>query len=349
VRSRIDDLGRKPPTRRSLSQDVELGVGGTAEFYFVRDAMTANLPIPQRDQTFESICAGIWAVNVNLSWPEAKHLLFGGIRCDPSTPHLGHLEGIFKRLKEIGYEDFLHVLEDHSYGALDKAFQPPARYELRKYYWNFYSFFNFAPLVRKTKFYCPTCIVEDTERLGFAYTHRSHQIIASVVCHKHGDPIGYLSSNRQSKLAERGHLIHKNSDGLTWQLGPKPCPSAVKDGYHILAKFIAAALHGELPVTSFRRRIALISRQLIGDRSLIDRRNRQALINSLRSRIADRFDPDFFPQLPIKTSFFPACDSVNVLREMKSLQANPLCNLLLLSCSFDTPEAFALAAASSSY
>lgn len=72
--------------------------------------------------------------------------------------------------------------------------------------------------------YCPTCLLEDYERLGECYLHRLHQIVDVDVCHKHHttliiccpDCLTLLSDPKKDTFlstpyCQNGHLIKEDS------------------------------------------------------------------------------------------------------------------------------------------
>jgi len=231
-----------------------------------------NVLQPQPDQTIESMVAvsTLWngepvSGNANRQFVESTLRRMRGF-CTP------HLMTTYMVLGRHWYAQAMALLERHAFFVLLKPFICGDSYEMlsadllvgrRPSTMHVITSRN---KIRCALHFCPTCVDSELAALGYAYTHRSHQVAGVYVCARHGLGLRRLLPDGRDWFVAHGALTRfpMNSVELTGAGGVD------LDHLQSYSEFVAAALDGTLPAVSYATRLALCHRQLTGKSRLFN-------------------------------------------------------------------------------
>lgn len=215
-----------------------------------------NVPIPQLDQTMESIAALAWLHNGISSWGAATRQLIGvaGPDCATKPFHHGSSQ-LFDALNGAGYASLEEFFDNHGYVGLFRPFT--TRYEklrnnlLQGRTYGLAKTLNIEglELFSSRKIYCRECALLELNSLGFAYAHRTLQVIGVTNCPVHNTALGVVDHPDWGAAESKGILIANRPGSDVDQLKvsvrgmPESTTSSTKFG-----KWVHAAFTGALPV-----------------------------------------------------------------------------------------------------
>lgn len=304
-----------------------------------------NVPVLLPDQTIESVCATAWVMNSWSDWRTVMKEMCGSPEADPGRMTHRGVADCFRMLIGGGYKTAEEFLEHHGFLSLTKPFKDAKRYE-----------YELERLLRtprsarcshkrkfvtQKKYYCASCVEEELGLRGFAYAHRSHQIAGALVCHLHGETLVSPEFDNLGSPAAHGFLTRSlsiNSSALNLKdLHQSASRAHVHQRF---ARFIYAALNGELPRTSHELRFAMVARETDGRLDLQTKEHSQ--LARVQTAILESFTLPFLTS--IDAGFLAELHShiVRVLLGYRRYAENSLANLVVLSVFFSSPEDFSM-------
>ncbi|WP_183360292.1 TnsD family Tn7-like transposition protein [Geomonas limicola] len=191
--------------------------------------MIPFFPRPLPDELLYGICARYHQKSRNVSIKSTVQDLFGSTsaRAVLDLPNgIAILSGQL-HVKTLNTPE--RLIERHTLLPLYKPFLPPERY-LKILEWMkgaengrgihqaIGAMASGIPLLRLLR-WCPQCLLEDSEKWGVPYWHRSHQVMAVSTCHLHGVP---LCEQRPYALVELNQHF--------FQSPPSPSVSSIREG-----------------------------------------------------------------------------------------------------------------------
>ena len=112
--------------------------------------------------------------------------------------------------------------------------------------------------IAETPLYCPDCVEQEIDAIGFAYKHRTHQTLGVSVCPIHGTSLAAIESARVDPFVERGVLMPSGRQSRPWSFRRISGGAGISSGIRSYAAFVEAALTGRLPPTSRKQRFSAI-------------------------------------------------------------------------------------------
>lgn len=162
----------------------------------------------------ESIATLVWLRNGISSWNVATRSLFGANvpGCVTKQFHHGTLR-LFDALDGAGYTSCEEFIDSHGYIRLFYPFE--THYEdlrsriLRDRSYGVARQLNIIDLqlFSSRKLYCPECASLELRTLGFAYAHRTHQVIGVITCPIHGVRLGTVDHPDWCAIENKGILL----------------------------------------------------------------------------------------------------------------------------------------------
>jgi hypothetical protein len=302
-----------------------------------------NVPILLPDQTIESACAMAWAMNGWGRWSDALKAVFGSSSVHPERVLHGGISECFHALRVEGIENPETFIERHGFVSISKPFMDSQNYDYAV--WKMVRKINgvqsphWGNLIRKAKHYCPKCLTTELRARGFAYTHRSHQIVGTSLCHLHGERLAPIETHEADGLASHGFLTARTSKyGSTRRLDRSSTLVSSASACRCFARFVNATLDGRLPRISYELRHAIIVRQIA--RSTVRKRNRCNELDELQIRIDESFSPSFLARINAGFLTKLSDHASHIVVGVPKYVENPLANLAILSVLFKSPEEF---------
>ncbi|MGX7004914.1 TniQ family protein [Caballeronia sp. KNU42] len=306
-----------------------------------------NVPTLLPDQTIESAGATAWAMNGWARWRDAMQHVFGSSNVRPERMFHGGIAMCFRVLAKDDFQTPEAFIERHGFVSITKPFMDVTNYDYAL--WKMgrsargigggRGNAHWPKLVDSRRHYCRACVDKEIQERGFAYTHRSHQIIGAFVCHVHGERLAPLDAAGSDDLAAHGFLAHSafGSD-TTWRLGAPVSHGPVSIPHHRLAQFIKAALDGELPRISYEIRHSIIAHKskIYAAKSQSGR----AQLDALQRRVDESFSAAFLKEIGAEFLNELHRHVSHITLEHPQFLKNPLANLAMLSVLFETPKEF---------
>lgn len=303
--------------------------------------MLANIPLPQPDQTIESYVAHIFLGSSQSNWKHMMEECFGR-----PTVKLGknYFMGLDKFMQtSVGqlFSDNEELIKKHTFTSF---FLPFLSADKRAYLFekltqkypgglNNTLGINSTPIIRNELWFCPHCIKAELKSLGYAYAHRTHQIISVNACPTHGEPLGPLKNNSPQLFSFRG-IINSTSPSVD----TTTTLSARSIGNLTIGKWVQAIFLDQLPSLSHSQRTQLITDQL----ERIPRKPNEPSSHPIRLErlIADTYGKGFLSQMG-----FPITDGLTEHWPALFIWGNayrnqPIANLLILNALFEKPEQY---------
>lgn len=301
--------------------------------------MKAFLPVLQPDQTLESFTATAARINA-VPWKTIVNYLFGSpqIRCElpfhAGLPHLSeHLpikpfrtpEEVFLNHSPVAlFIPFLdRATRDRVVKLLDSNYPTTISRVLG---WNALDVF------RDKKRFCPTCVKNEIARLGFAYVHRSHQVVGVHLCALHGTQLDTLDNgvNHENALLTAKDIAATRRTRVS--VSP-PLSRAVTS----FSTWVQATYAGVLPASGEHLRIELISERLSSlNRNRGEPRSLPSRLDRLLSRsYGHEFLDEIGLSLQKESSAWP-----RLFFNGYSYRDNPVANIAILNLLFDSPQEY---------
>ena len=302
--------------------------------------MLANIPLPQPDQTIESYVAHIFLGSSHSNWKHMMQECFGR-----PTVKLGrnYFMGLDKFMQTSAGQLFSNneeLIKEHTFTSF---FLPFLSEDKRAYLFekltqkypggiNNTLGINSTPIIRDELWFCPHCVKAELKSLGYAYAHRTHQIIGVNACPVHGEPLGPLKNNSPQLFSFRG-IINSTSPSVDiTTLSARPI------GNLSFGKWVHAIFLNQLPSLSHSQRTQLIIDQL----ERIPRKPNEPSSHPIRLErlIADTYGKGFLSQMG-----FPITDGLTEHWPALFIWGNayrnqPIANLLILNALFEKPEQY---------
>ena len=184
--------------------------------------MLPNLPVPQPDQTIESYAAAIYLANALTDWRSLMKMLFGSSNIDPGKAYFSGL-GRFLQTT-IGHCGTTpeELIRNHSLSGLFLPFLPDtSRHQLieKQAHGKVQGLNRILGIdaqfpFRDDHWFCLDCMEEELRKLGYAYAHRTHQVIGVQICSRHNTPLVPLNKN-DSTVSHFHGLVTVSKDPKT--------------------------------------------------------------------------------------------------------------------------------------
>jgi len=307
--------------------------------------MLANIPLPHPDQTLESYVAHIFLNSSQSNWKCTMKECFGR-----PTVKLGknYFMGLEKFMSTPAGQQFLNseeLIKKHTFTAFFVPFlsEDKRTYFLKKLTQKYAGGLNSTlgihstPIIRDDLLFCSSCVKEELTSLGYAYAHRTHQIIGVNVCPTHGKFLGSLENNSPQLFSFRGIINSTSPDVDT-----TTAPSERSTGNLAFGRWVEAIFQGQLPFLSHSQRTHLIINKL----ESIPRKANEPSSHAIRLErlITHKHGKDFLYQMGFSivdglTEHWPA-----LFIWGNAYRNHPIANLLILSTLFEKPEQYNLLA-----
>jgi len=185
---------------------------------------------------------------------------------------------------------------------------------------------------------CDACIVEDTNRVGFAYWHIGHQFPSTMVCTRHRQPL-FIAWDPVTPVHRRGWLLPIG--GLSWER----IEVSVRDDRQLhqlyrLAEFsvkFASCAPATFDVTQLARcyQQGLRSHGFV---TVMGSLRLKTLVNEMRGRYSGLEDLAGFEALKSVTTDWPGL--IGSAARTAPRRVHPLKHLLMIALVFDTWKDF---------
>jgi len=181
---------------------------------------------------------------------------------------------------------------------------------------------------------CDACIVEDTNRIGFAYWHIEHQFPSTMICTRHRRPL-FIAWDPVTPVHRHGWLLPVG--GLGWDRIEVP----VRDDRHLrqldrLAEF-SLKFANCAPATFLGSQLARCYQQGLRNHGFVTAMGSlrlKTLVNEMRSRYAGLEDLAGFEALKSVTTDWPGL--IGSAARTVPRRLHPLKHLLMIALVFDT-------------
>lgn len=181
---------------------------------------------------------------------------------------------------------------------------------------------------------CDACIVEDTNRIGFAYWHIEHQVPSTMVCTRHRRPL-FIAWDPVTPVHRRRWLLPVG--GLGWERIEVP----VRDDAHLrqlcrLAEF-SAKFASCAPATFDVVQLARCYQKGLRDHGFVTAMGSlrlKALVKEMRARYLGLEDLAGFEALKSVTTDWPGL--IGSAARTAPRRVHPLKHLLMIALVFDT-------------
>lgn len=311
--------------------------------------MLSIRPLAQPDQTLDSIAAWVWLQNGLRTWPDALEAVFGSRSIKADRPFFNGVSHAFEAVDGAGHSSLDAWIDRQSFLALFTPFTDPERLRTakEKLVSNRLAGLPMTlgcdslPLLRNDRRYCPACVQEEIRRLGFGYSHRTHQVRGVDFCPVHGIALELPPQGEAGIAAPRGLITAPwtagDGDGSEWASPQDREPD------QNLARWVGAVFAGDVPTVGRWQRLGAIEARIDkmprirGEPSSQARRLENLLV---RVHGSNRLAEMGLPVTEGVTSHWPA-----LLLAGHAFCDHPTANLLVLSALFEGPAEYAGAVA----
>lgn len=314
--------------------------------------MLTNIPMPQCDQTMESLAA-LTALFNGLKGAKAwAKSLFGvtDLRSIDTTYHYGS-KRLFEALGGAGYPSCSDFLDNHSLIGLYKPFAPPKLYERARNKLiddNVHGIASLlgtnglSPFADQTR-YCRECAISEFRSLGYAYAHRTHQVSAVTTCPLHSVKLVTLSERYNGITSRWGLLMPNIAVTSLSELDFVPISQLECRPEIRLDVWVYAAINARLTTTSTAVRQRLI-------RERLDSLSREPLVSGVYESRLEKIIAGVYPDTFQLALGLDVRDGVtrhwpSKLMRGEHFADHAIPNLLVLAALFDAPDDFNKAAA----
>jgi len=172
------------------------------------------LPFRRVDQTLVSVLALTWAEN-GIAPSTYLNQVCGQWHVPYETSFPGQLSPLCEWLSIKGALSTDQFIRGHSYAAILEPFVSSAEFSRLKLY-----MLGTHPMRNRHCFpkqlireegeavrYCPGCIRDDLNSMGFSYARRLHQVIGVQLCPHHCLQVGVLAAESDDTLARYGVIL----------------------------------------------------------------------------------------------------------------------------------------------
>lgn len=228
--------------------------------------MFITQPIPHPDQTIESLVAAIWMRNPMPSWDATVGRVFGNI--STKINHVVHngWGNAFKVLQTLGYQTQNELINAHSYFPLYRPFVTDTIYQSlagESPRWRTGHLPPIIPtrIVHTEEYqYCPSCVKIETATRGYAYAHRSHQVLGVNVCAIHGDKLNAYKNKGvwSEELDVKGIIVPQ----ITIALDERHKNDEVGVADHLYSTFVYDTISGLIANSSLSLRQTVYLKRL---------------------------------------------------------------------------------------
>jgi len=237
----------------------------------MKDAIRAPsiIPYPQPDQTLASLLALTWVRNgmnvtqflhaANVSWT---------FKYDVSFPH--KVKFCYDWLGNVGLASPQKLIANHCYIPAIRPFFDPTRYEMLMLYVlgthpirNRHAFPT--QIIRRpeqTLHFCAACVEYELSLLGYAYAHRTHQVIGVELCPTHRIPLGCVAPVKHEPVAKYGVLFDRPLRITPSQTTFGDVAAKRPEAWLRFAEWVESSLGCTLPTTTFEQRRGVIQHHL---------------------------------------------------------------------------------------
>jgi hypothetical protein len=302
--------------------------------------ITPNRLLP--DQTLGSLVAQIWILNGLATYESAVTALFGSpvIKCDQVL--FSGIRKCYESLSGAGYDSPRGLLDAHSYLNLYQPFAPEHSYEsaitmilddnTRSSHGLFrLAFFN---PISSTYRYCEQCMQEELESHGFAYAHRSHQIVGVNFCHTHQIPLIEFDSEKGSAtskgLVSQRAFEHDTRNSIT-------APQTSNHHEVTFCQWVHSALIGNIPNLSDPTTKQLLFRNQLDRMPRISGHFRSHP-GRLQQIISFIYSAEYLKTTELETNRGRYQNWPGLMMSSSLYNRHPLINLLVLNALFSSPE-----------
>lgn len=213
--------------------------------------MISNIPIPQSDQTLESIFANICLYNARKTNASSISVIFGKPSINIKSPVTRGISNLFNVTGGMGYLTEECFVDNHCYFPIYKfrinedeyGHQRSLMLLDRKVFMH-----NAVqdPIISNEINFCPKCIQDDLALINFSYARRSHQFVGVQVCHTHSAPLQTLDKSNSNRFAGCGLLIPEfKNEKKSWVLNLVEA-NALTAISHSYAALVNATLLGNI-------------------------------------------------------------------------------------------------------
>jgi hypothetical protein len=305
--------------------------------------MIANIPVPQPDQTIESLAALVWMRNGWPSWQRATKAIFNRPTLDLAAWRHAGISSLFRHT--IGTEPAAAV-DDHSYLPIFRPFIPESVYGSMAADLAESRFFggrggsSYPQVIHQQAHYCTACMRQELAALGFAYMHRLHQINGVTVCLEHGEPLQYVIAPKDS-IAAHGILCSGIDNQSLWQLTGSDSAAGISKGMRRFAQFVAAAIRGDIAYTSVQVRMSVIAHRLnMPDNSYFPGYSALAKLDRI---LKEEFGASFLERAGVAYLASLKEHLPDILLAKRIYTDNPIANLLVSAALFSSPAEYVAA------
>ncbi|MBW9267378.1 MAG: TnsD family transposase [Candidatus Thiodiazotropha sp. (ex. Lucinisca nassula)] len=305
--------------------------------------MKLNLPVPQPDQTLESLCAAVCLDNGTMDkWGNLMSHLFGSryIRCETMTP--SGLTHLFQQYPPVTFRSVDDLIQRHSSVAL---YLPFLDTETRKRVTHklanntsgltrVLGLNQFNPF-RTDALYCEKCVEEEVVTYGFAYSHRSHQLRAVHFCHRHQLPLGRFQKDNHYR-SFHGLLIPH--DNVQHPINIVPEKKVKKSELSMsFGAWVESAYLGQLPGCSEDLRIKLITQRL--DAAIGVPGTSKNFPTRIRRLLLKTYGNEFLSEAGLSLYDGPSAWP-RLFASGYAYRVNPIANMLILNALFESPDEY---------
>lgn len=307
--------------------------------------MALTVPIPHEDQTVESIAANAWMRNPWPNWKDASLALFGSKR-EKKLQHLIHSgwTQLHQSCAGLGYQSPDRLIDRHSFLTLFRPFLQPRVYSHFRRFLGAGEAGRFCAIARlrlvsKAAYaYCPNCATEEVKQRGYAYAHRTLQVVCVLVCPVHGTPtVRYQApADTEDLLLKRGILVPSPEGALPSICEAMPVFTEPQREYALrFSRFVRAALSGELSQSSEHVRQSLFNTRL---------RERHSSANtpaaSLTSLLSSRLPTGVLESADLGFNAKTTATWPVLLLNGPAFADHPIANLIAIAALFDDVDDF---------
>lgn len=310
--------------------------------------MLAHIPLPQPDQTMESLAA--WAaLNNGLSDRRtAARTLFrvSDHRHIGRPYHHGSMH-LFDALGGAGFQSCSDFLDSHGFIGFFKPFALRVVYERAREKLIRDNSHGIATLLSANGLslfadelrYCSDCALQEFRSLGFAYAHRTHQVLGVTNCLVHGTRLGILPREVHGITSMWGLLAFncnsRSLDDFFLREIESPESGAASSRF---GTWVDAVFGAQLVATEADVRQRLIKAKLDA------MPKGQNLPNSQPARleqvIRNHYPEYYLSHVGLPTRTGPTAHWPSLFIGSQQFSGNAVANLLILSALFESPQDF---------
>jgi len=307
--------------------------------------MLANIPSIHPDQTIESFVA---AIQIKNAWPKWESLvaeLFGSHNIRIGKPLFSGLTHFLQTPAGESFSSLEDFVTQHSQLAIflpfaeaetrDKAFK---KFRINKVAGMTTLFgFNDSEPFRNERWYCEHCIKEEFQTIGYAYTHRTHQIIGVSTCPIHNAPIGPLDISDPNIFHYHGLVVSTTDCNLSPRINNAD-QHTVFTSQSCFSQWVYAAYENALPDISTSLRCQVILSKVS------DLPRKPGVPASYPRRLEcfldSHYGAQFLDQLFLAFSHGPTSHWPSMFVSGHAYRSHALANLLLLNSLFESPAEY---------